>query len=171
MNRYEIQFKGPGFSRQTAVVRAESDEEALRIFLANTPEVEKENIVAWNRTSMTNEPPESSSIPPYAGPSPDCIKTMGTGSFFDVGPSANYKTAKGLALFFSFIGWIGVAASVLVGILGTQGFGLAGIAFGFIAAFFCLLVVVSGQLLQAQVEVANNSREILNHLKSQRQTE
>ena len=175
MNRYEIKFKGLGFSAKTVTVMAESDEEALHIFLANTPGVEKENIVSWHRSSATDESSDSGSMPPYVYVG----TTKGPGSYFDIGTPSNYRTTKGFGSFISSVGWIGVAISVLVGVLslllGGAGMPtfltLAGTAFGIINAIFFLLIVVNGQLLQAQVEVANNSRQILEYLKSQRQRE
>ena len=81
-----------------------------------------------------------------------------------VAPSSDYKTTSGLGSFFAIIGWLGVAVSIIGGLAAAQTAGFAGVAAGFIAALFCLMTVAAGQLLQAQVEVANNSRLILVHL-------
>lgn len=78
--------------------------------------------------------------------------------------SSDYKTTSGLGSLFAVIGWLGVVFSLIGGLGATQTIGLAGIAAGFIAALFCLMIVAAGQLLRAQVEVANNSRLILQHL-------
>lgn len=82
----------------------------------------------------------------------------------NIAPASDYKTTSGLGSFFAIIGWLGVAVSIFAGFLAAQTVGLAGVAAGFIAAFFCLMTVAAGQLLRAQVEVANNSRLILMHL-------
>ena len=175
MRKYEIKFKDREFLEKSATVMAESDEEALRIFLANTPGVAKQNIVSWHRSSATDESSESGSVPPYVYVG----TTRGPGSYFNTGQPSNYRTTRGFGSFISSVGWIGVAISLLVGVLsllsGGAGmptfFTLAGTAFGIINALFFLLIVVNGQLLQAQVEVANNSRQILEYLKSQPQRE
>lgn len=78
--------------------------------------------------------------------------------------SPDYKTTSALGSFFAVVGWLGVALSVAAGLLAADEVGVWGITAGFIAAFFCLLTVAAGQLLRAQIEVANNSRLILLHL-------
>ena len=77
---------------------------------------------------------------------------------------SDYKTTSGLGSLFAIIGWVGVALSVIGALFASQSVGIPGIGAGFIAALFCLMIVAAGQLLRAQVEVANNSRLILMRL-------
>ena len=78
----------------------------------------------------------------------------------------HYKTTTALGSIISAIGWIGVVLSFFGGLIVSTTLGFVGIVSGFVAGFFCLLIVATGHLLRAQIEVANNSRLILELIKS-----
>lgn len=78
--------------------------------------------------------------------------------------SSDYLTTSAVGSFIAGTGWVGVALSILVGFIVATSEGLLGFLVGFMGIFFCLLTVATGQLLRAQIEIANNSRLILAHL-------
>ena len=180
MNRYEVQYRIRSDSdeiRQIYVV-ADSDERALRAFSIKAPRVKKADIVALNRCPPKGKTGGSIPVPipdielPAISEKPSKIASEHKHSSNKSSiPHADYKTTTHLGSFFIIAGWLGVALSVLAGISTAETVGMPGIAAGFAMAFLCLMTVAAGQLLQAQVEIANNTRlmllqlETLNHPK------
>lgn len=189
MKRYEVHYRSRGDSDEIGqvFVVADSDEKALRAFAIKTPGVRKTDIIALNRCPPKGKPGQSIPVPipdielPAISEKPRTVASKDNPSSNKPSirasndkttrdksniPPAVYKTTTHLGSFFIIAGWLGVALSVFAGIATAQTVGMPGIAAGFAMAFLCLMTVAAGQLLQAQVEIANNSRLMLVQLET-----
>ena len=128
------------------------------------PELPAEEESENSGDTMLEAPqPPSASSPAYDAQS-------GEAAIRHAKEEADYKTTSGLGSFIAAAGWVGVFFSVVGGLVLYETVGFLGLVAGFVAGFFCLLTVATGQLLRAQIEVANNSRLILECLKASHPT-
>jgi hypothetical protein len=78
-----------------------------------------------------------------------------------------YGTARGVASFIEFVGWLVVIIGVFVGFLGgSSNAGLVGILIGAAVAFSGLMLIASAQVVRATVDTADNTQHMVTLLKN-----
>jgi len=79
----------------------------------------------------------------------------------------DYKSAIGVALFVSFIGWVAVlaGAGLCVWLVSEGGMGLLGLPSAITVALVGFLLVISGQASRAVMDNANYSKQMLEEMR------